>query len=109
MGMSLVGLSIGHLRRVIILSRWLFEQVSPYFIAAIPILWIWIWIFINDYNTVYPELWQENNTGYSLMVHVDYPVYLQPLHRDLPFLPEKKGINIGKIKLVYTPCDKKTM
>ena len=43
------------------------------------------------------------------MVDVDYPVYLQPLHRDLPFLPEKKGINIGKIKLVYTPCDKKTM
>ena len=33
------------------------------------------------------------------MVDVDYPVYLQPLHKDLPFLPEKRVIH-GVVKSV---------
>ena len=32
----------------------------------------------------------EGNIGYILMVGVDYFVYLQPLHSDLPLLPEKR-------------------
>ena len=33
------------------------------------------------------------------MVDVDYPVYLQPLHKDLSFLPEKRVIH-GVMKSV---------
>ena len=28
---------------------------------------------------------KETNTGYTFMFKTDNPVYLQPLHRDLPF------------------------
>ena len=51
---------------------------------------------------------QERDTGYTLIIGVDYPVYLPPLHRDLPFLYEKKAIN-GANKLLCTFYDKKFM
>ena len=35
----------------------------------------------------------KSNIGYTLMVDVDYPVYLKPIRRDLPFLSEKRVIN----------------
>ena len=47
-------------------------------------------MFIFDSITNYNE---EKNFGYTLMVDVDYPVYLQPICRDLPFLLEKRVIN----------------
>ena len=40
------------------------------------------------------------------MVDADYPAYLQPLPRDLLFLPEKRVIN-EVTKLVYTFYNKK--
>ena len=40
------------------------------------------------------------------MVDADYPAYLQPLPRDLLFLPEKRVIN-GVTKLVCTFYNKK--
>ena len=69
--------------------------------------------FILNYN-------EESDISYTLMVDGDYPVYcisciscimypvypvsLQPLHRDLPFLPEKRVI-YGVMKLVCTLYD----
>ena len=29
-----------------------------------------------------------SDSGYALIVYVYYPEYIQPLHKDLPFLPE---------------------
>lgn len=55
--------------------------------------------FIMNYN-------EKLNIGYTLRVDVDYPVYSQPLQRDLTFLYETKVIN-GINKLVYTFYDKK--
>ena len=55
--------------------------------------------FINNYNT-------ETYIGYKLIVYADCPVYAQQLHRDLPFLPEKKAIN-GATKLFQTFYDTK--
>ena len=54
--------------------------------------------FVMNYN-------EESNIGYTLMVDVEYPVYLQPLDRDLSFLPEKRVINRAN-KLVRTFYDK---
>lgn len=34
--------------------------------------------YIMNYN-------KDSNSDYILMIHADYPVYLQPLHWDLPF------------------------
>ena len=46
------------------------------------------------------------NFSYLLVVDVEHPEYLQPLHKDLLFLPEK--IVIYEIsKDVYTSNDKK--
>ena len=47
-----------------------------------------------------------SDIGYTLMDDVDYPAYLQPFHRSLPFLPEKR-VNTGIIILVSTFSDKK--
>ena len=43
---------------------------------------------------------------YTLIVDVDYPVYLQPLHKDLPFLPDKSVIT-KETKLAFIFYDKK--
>ena len=55
-------------------------------------------MFTFDFIMNYDE---EIDIGYSLMVDVDYPLYSQPSHRDLPILPEKRVIN-GVTKLVHT-------
>ena len=34
----------------------------------------------------------KSNICYTLMVFVDLPLYFQPLHRDLTFLPEKREL-----------------
>ena len=55
--------------------------------------------FVKVYN-------KNDNKGYILDVHVDYPSKLQNLHSDLPFLPERMLINNTK-KLVCNLNDKK--
>ena len=56
---------------------------------------------ISNYN-------EESDIGNTLILDGDYSAYLQPLHRDLPFLLEKRVIN-GANKLTCTFCDKKAM
>ena len=55
--------------------------------------------FVKDYN-------KNDNKGYILDVDVDYPIKLQNLHSDLPFLPERMIINNNK-KFVSNLNDKK--
>ena len=55
--------------------------------------------FIKNYN-------ENNKKGYILEVDVKYPKKLHDLHSDLPFLPERMGINKCK-KLVCNLYDKK--
>ena len=43
-------------------------------------------IFITNYD-------ENSNKGYFLEVDVDYPKKLFDLHKDLPFLPERKKVN----------------
>ena len=57
-------------------------------------------IFIKNYN-------ENNNKGYILEVDVKYPKNLFNLHKDLPFLAERKKIGKWK-KLVCSIYDEET-
>ena len=50
-------------------------------------------IFTNDFVINYNK---NSDFGYTLIVYVDYPEYLQPLHKDLLFLHQKIVINKEK-------------
>ena len=50
----------------------------------------------------------ECDIDYFLMVDVEYPARLQPLHKELPFLSQKRVIS-GHNKLVSTFHDKKVI
>ena len=55
-------------------------------------------IFIKNYN-------ENSDKEYFLEVHIDYPKKLFDLHKNLPFLPERKKVN--KIeKLICSVEDK---
>ena len=55
-------------------------------------------IFIKNYN-------ENSDKGYFLETDVDYPKKLFNLHKDLPFLPERKKVNKVK-KLICNIEDK---
>ena len=57
--------------------------------------------FIKNYD-------ENNDKGYTLEVDVEYPKNLFNLHRDLPFLPERKKLKNAKSLLVRY-ITKKTM
>ena len=58
-------------------------------------------IFIKNYN-------EKNGKGCFLKVDIDYPKELFNLHKDLPFLPERKKVNKVE-KLICGKEDKKNM
>ena len=55
-------------------------------------------IFIKNHN-------ENSNTGYFLEIDIDYPKKLFDLHKDLPFLPERKKVNKVE-KLICSVEDK---
>lgn len=61
--------------------------------------------FVEDLSMITSEFIMncdiEGDIDYTLRADLEYPVNIQPLHRDLPFLPKKREIN-GKIKLICT-------
>ena len=61
---------------------------------------------LSKFNEIFIRNYDENsNKGYFLEEDVDYPKKLFDLHKDLPFLPERKKINKVE-KLIYNIEDK---
>ena len=58
-------------------------------------------IFIKNYC-------EDSDIGYILEIDIEYPKYLNDLHSNLPFLPERMKINKCN-KFVCNLYDKKTM
>ena len=59
-----------------------------------------------EFNEIFTRNYDENSDkGYFLEVDVDYPKKLFDLHKDLPFLPERKKVNKVK-KLICNIEDK---
>ena len=59
-----------------------------------------------EFNEIFARNYNENSDkGYFLEVDVDYPKKLFDLHKDLPFLPERKKVNKVK-KLICNIEDK---
>ena len=48
---------------------------------------------ISKFNEDFVKKYDENsNTGYFLEVHIEYPKTLFNIHKDLPFVPERKKV-----------------
>ena len=61
---------------------------------------------LSRFNEIFIKNYDENSDkGYFLKVDVDYPKKLFDLHKDLPFLPERKKVNKVK-KLICNIEDK---
>ena len=56
---------------------------------------------LSEFDERFIKIYDENNDkGYILLVDIEYSKKLINLHRDLPFLPEKKKVETCK-KLVF--------
>ena len=54
----------------------------------------WVNKILSQFNESFIRNYKENSdTGYFLEVDVDYPEKLFNLHKDLPFLTERKKVN----------------
>ena len=64
---------------------------------------------LSRFNEIFISNYDENsNKGYFLEVDIDYSKELFNLHKDLPFLPERKKVNKVE-KLICNIEDKKNM
>ena len=66
------------------------------------------WVkYLSKFNEIFIRNYDENSDeGYFLEVDVDYPKKIFDLHKDLPFLPERKKVNKVE-KLICNVEDKK--
>ena len=62
-------------------------------------------VFTHDFIIDYDKF---SDFGDTLIVDIDYPEYLQPLHKDLPFLPERKKVFSKQSKLACTFHNRRT-
>ena len=61
---------------------------------------------LSRFNEIFIKNYDENSDkGYFLEVHIDYPKILFDLHKNLPFLPERKKFN--KIEKLICSVDDK--
>ena len=64
---------------------------------------------LSQFNESFIKNYDENSDiGYFLEIDIDYPEKLFNLHKDLPFLPERKKVNKVE-KLICSIEDKENM